>query len=338
MRIARPAALALSSLSLVAAACGEEATAVAKAPIVMQEPVAEQPIAAVEAQPVVASEPRVATAEPEREHPRSLLEQEALYHDDDTDWLAEGRRLLDEKRPGEAVDALRKALFDRPDGETFALLGTSYVAAGQPERGIACLEESLVLDDTSSEVRARVARASLAAGDAERAARHATVLAKVRAEDASAHYLLAKSYMQLSMWNEAIESFTRSLEIEPSSSYAHNNLGYSALMIGRDELALEHLEAVLHLEPVTAYMMNNLGLAYERTGAAADAYASFLRAEELKPGYVNAVVNQQRVVRGLSERERALALEILEELKEGPQPSGTMAAVASERDEAAGRE
>jgi tetratricopeptide (TPR) repeat protein len=321
MRFAKPSLLALSSLSVVVAACSEEpVAALAKAPLRVVDGGLPAPMD-FEAL-VVEGQGPVAAA------PRSLLEQEALFAADDHDWLLEGRRLLDDKRPGEAIEALRKALFQRADGETFALLGQGYLAAGERARGVACLEEALVIDASAVDVRERLARAYVAAGQGHKARRHGFALTKVRPDEASSHYLLGRGYMQLSMWSEAVDSLTKAVELAPASSHAYNNLGYSALMIGRHEQALDVLEALLDLEPVTAYMMNNLGVAYEKNERGPDAYAAFLRAVELKPGYVNALVNRDRVASGLSDRERALALDILEELK---QPLTTGSTVAAAR-------
>lgn len=268
----------------------------------------------------------VAAAEDEGARP-TLLEQEALFHDQpDTSFFLEGKRLLDEGKPGEAVTAFRKALFDMQDADTWRALGESYLAAGERARGVACLEEALAKNPNLLVVRERLVRAYLDV-DAARARAHAEVLTRARPDDAGAHYALGRAYMKLSMWSEAIASFDRALGIDPSSSYAHNNLGYSALQIGKTELALQHLEAILDLSPQQPYMLNNLGIAYEKVGRGADAFAAYLRALELKPGYVNALVNKQRLQPTLSEAEQAVALEILEELSVEPVVGATTAEV-----------
>lgn len=337
MRLSSRIALSLAALGLVAA-CSEEPKAVAKqrvkpAHVSKSRPastgVTEQRAEVLESgnedSGVVAR-----VAQPEREEERTLLEEEALFHDElETSWLAEGKRLMDEGKPGEAVTAFRRALFDMQDPDTWSALGYGYVASGQTERGIACLEEALRKDPSHVVAREKLTRAYLTT-DGGKARAHAEVLARTQPDDAAAHYTLGRAYMKLRMWSEAIGSFERSLSLDPTSSYAHNNLGYSALQVGQTELALEHLEAILDLSPKAPYMLNNLGLAYEKVGRGPDAYAAYLRALEMKPGYVNAAVNRDRVKVRLSDDEKAVALDILQELKAESVAGATTAAVGSD--------
>jgi tetratricopeptide (TPR) repeat protein len=308
-------------------ACSEPKVEVADVTTADPAPlVADTPIDVVaKADPFV---PKAETKESPPAKEPTLLEKEAIFHDDTTtDFVSAGNDLVADSRPGEAIEMFRKALFAQPTPGVWAKLGESYVKAGQAERGIACLEEAL--EGATGNIRAReqVVRAYLDANDAAAARVHAERLAQLDAGSASSHFLLGRSYMKLSMWHEAVEAFDKSLEIEPTSSFAHNNLGYSALMIGANDLAVEHLEATIDLEPVRHYMLNNLGLAYERQGRGADALAAYLRAAELKPGYVNAIVNRDRVRMTLTEDERQLAIEILDELKTAPVPGVTTAAI-----------
>lgn len=333
MRSYSKIALALATLTVVSA-CSEEPKAVAKKadPVVVQH-----------TRPAVVNEVEtrddvtdgsvpdvVPPAVIAKQEERTLLEEEALFHDEmDAMFFLEGKRLMDEGKPGEAVTAFRKALFDTQDGETWGALGESYLAAGQRERGVACLEEALKKDPKLAVVREKLARAYLTK-DPGKARAHAEVLARTRTNDVGSHYVLGRAYMKLSMWNEAIASFERALTLDPTSSYAHNNLGYSALQVGRTELAVQHLEAILDLSPQAPYMMNNLGIAYEKVGRGADAYAAYLRALELQPDYVNAVVNKDRLHASLSDAEKAVALDILDELALEPVLGATTAAAADD--------
>lgn len=349
MRPALKLSLFLATFAFVLA-CSEEPKGVAAKPQgVKARPVASSTTTAVQPKPVALADVEpdmdftdddaavlddaLARAEgtaAERVEEPTLLEQEALFHDDmDTVFFLEGQRLLAEGKPGEAVTAFRKALFDMQDADTWRGLGESYLASGKRERGAACLEQALQKDPNLVNVRERLARVYLDTHP-DRSRAHAEVIARARPDDAGAHYAVGRAYMKLSMWNEAVASFERALTIDPTSSYAHNNLGYSALQIGRADLALQHLEAILDLSPQEPYMLNNLGIAYEKAGRGADAFAAYLRALELKPGYVNALVNKQRLQPTLSEAEQAVALEILEELAAESVAGETTASVEAE--------
>ena len=257
---------------------------------------------------------------------RTLLEVEAMFHDEpERDFFDEGKTLASAGKPGEAVDAFRKALFTRPQAKTWAALGDAYIRSGDEGRGTECIEEALETEPGRIAAREQLVAAYLKTSDVEAARVHAEKLAQLDVMSASSHYLLGKTYMKLSMWQQAIESFATLLEIDPQSSWTHNNLGYSALMVGHTDLAVDHLEASIDLEPVTPAMFNNLGVAYERQGRGADALAAFFRAVEMKPAYVNAIINRERVRATLTSDERQLALEILQELKTSPIPTVTTA-------------
>ncbi|HEX8951460.1 MAG TPA: tetratricopeptide repeat protein, partial [Polyangia bacterium] len=74
---------------------------------------------------------------------------------------------------------------------------------------------------------------------------------------------------------DAIASFEKAVELNPSSSFAQNNLGLALIYDGKYEEAVDALEEATQLEPVEPYMWNNLGMAYEhldRLDDARDAY------------------------------------------------------------------
>jgi Flp pilus assembly protein TadD len=322
--------LAAVMLSL-GAACSDKTTAVAE---VQSEPSPSEDMEAVDASTKTPDTvdvdtfafhelPEADTPSPE---PRTLLEEEAMFHEDaERDHLAEGDALVAAGKPGEAIESFRRALYSKDEASVWSRLGSSYIAAGDAERGARCLEEAIDQNPGMMAARESLVTAYLDEGDAPSAQVHAEYVARANPGDGGAQHQLGKVYMKLSMWNEAIESFEKTIDIQPGSSFAHNNLGYSALQVGRDDVAVEHLEIAIDLEPVKPFMFNNLGVAYERTDRGADAMAAYLRAEEMKPGYVNAVVNKERIAKMLTDDEVELAMEILDELKAVPTPTDAVA-------------
>ena len=231
----------------------------------------------------------------------------ALFNDEPTETLLEtGRSLLLDDRAGEAVTSFRRALYHDQTARVWSALGGAYLSADMSERGQACLEEAVVVDNTRSKDRFTLVRSLLKHDDAARARPHIEQLA-ADVGDAETNYLLGKTYAKLSMWNEAIAAYQEVLEIEPVNIFARNNLGFSALQVGRNELALEQLERCLDLEPVRPFMLNNLGVAYERLDRPVEALAAFSRAAEFNGKYVKAVLNQRRLTSELTEEEQELA-------------------------------
>lgn len=81
---------------------------------------------------------------------------------------------------------------------------------------------------------------------------------------------------------DAIASFHKAVELNPSSSYAQNNLGLALIYDGQYEEAVDALEEATQLEPVEGYMWNNLGMAYEHLDRLDEARDAYQQAMELK--------------------------------------------------------
>ena len=81
---------------------------------------------------------------------------------------------------------------------------------------------------------------------------------------------------------DAIASFEKAVELNPSNSYAHNNLGLALIYDKRYEEAVDALEEAVELEPVRAYMWNNLGMAYEQLDRLEDARDAYDKAAEME--------------------------------------------------------
>lgn len=245
---------------------------------------------------------------------------------DTTDYQAQGQRYLVEGRAMEAVGALRLALAQSDRPEVWQALGEAYLAVGDDEKGVACLEESINRDPTLVAARRALAKRYLALSDGARAEQHIDEILRLDPQDESARQQLGRALMQQRMWKEAIDAFALVVTQEPDNIYAHNNLGYSAIQIGELELARTHLELTLSLEPQQGYMLNNLGVTYERLGRHAEAHAAFARAAELSPRYAQAKLNRDRLQAGLTQDERIVSAETLLQLRSTPTIDGGLAA------------
>lgn len=283
----------------------------ARAPVFQAGPV---DVASGSSEGVVAEPPTVVDQGPVE--PPSLLSLESLHHEEiGRDFVGEGDQLMDEGKPAEAVIAYRHALYDDDSPGVWMRLGRAYLKSEQTDRGVAALEESVTRGSREASVHEQLAQAYLKRGDGEKARSHVERLLKRDSKSASYQYLAGRTYMKLSMWAEAVDAFGKSLDAEPGNIWAHNNLGYSALQIGETELAVTHLEHTLDLPGLKPYMLNNLGVAYERQARGPEAAAAFSYAIELQPGYVNGVINKQRVEKGLTEEEMELSAALLQDLK-----------------------
>jgi tetratricopeptide (TPR) repeat protein len=265
-------------------------------------PVAEVTLS-IDAGPPVVELAELTIVDPAPEPPTPLsgppaLSREAIPHHDPRfhDHFQEAVILREEGAPGEAVDALRLALFDAPDSAvSWLLLGETYLELGRRAQGVECVEQALDHDRDLVSAHEILAEDRLDRGESKAARRHADRLVELQPESARAHLLQARSFLGLSMWQQAIDASRRSIARDPQQVHAYNALGFGALQIGRDGLALQYLEAATELPGLQAHMVNNLGIAYERRDRDLDALEAYARAAKMRPGYTTAAANRDRV-------------------------------------------
>ena len=241
-----------------------------------------------------------------------------LVHADDPsiDQLEEGQAALDRGDHAAAIEAFRKAAFDLDSYEAFYGLARSARLAGDSDLAIEALAKAAVIDESTAEPLIMAARLSLGAGDVQTGLAFIDRAIGREPERADAHNVRGRLWMARQQYHRAVLSFERAVELQPEFVWAWNNKGYVHLLTGRYDEAVDALETAVGLSPVTAYMQNNLGLAYEKSGRTQDALKAFGEALSLRPGYVNAVINQERI----SETMSALAEADTEEprVEEGP--------------------
>jgi tetratricopeptide (TPR) repeat protein len=227
-----------------------------------------------------------------------LLQREGIPHHDPRfhDHFEEAMLLIEEGSPGDAVDALRLAVFDAPDSAvTWQALGETYASLNRTHQARACVEEALVHDRDLPAARAFLAAFWLDRGEPDQARPHAERYARLAPEDAAASHLLARTWMGLQMWSEAIDTSRRTISRDPQFIEAYNALGFSALQVGRNGLALQYLEAATELDGLEPHILNNLGIAYERVDRHVDALQVYADAVAMNPAYSTGRVNRDRV-------------------------------------------
>lgn len=230
--------------------------------------------------------------------PATLAEREGIPHHDARfhDHLEEAALAALDGDRSEAIDQLRRAVFDMPDsGLAWMQLGEAYERSGYHHRAVECSSEALRHDDDLFEAHLFLARHWLDQGEPKRARRHAERADLLDPEDYRGSYLRSRVYLGLSMWREAIRQSRRAIARQPTAVSAYNNLGFAALQVGENAMALRYLEAAQELDGVQPYMLNNLGVAYERSNRHGDALAAYGQAAAMDPGYTKAIVNRDRV-------------------------------------------
>lgn len=104
---------------------------------------------------------------------------------------------------------------------------------------------------------------------------------------------------------EALELFTKSVQLAPGDSQALNNLGSVLLELGRLEEAEENFKRALDLTPDYVQAHNNLGITCLRLGRFEEALASYRQALAISPNYAEAHNNLGNALKNLGRLKEA---------------------------------
>jgi tetratricopeptide (TPR) repeat protein len=162
-------------------------------------------------------------------------------------------------------------------------LGTTFLEAGEIDKGIEQLSIALEIKPESPEVLYNLGTALRQKGNLDGAARYFSEALDLKPDLADAHNNLGIICMARGDGEKAIQHFSKALEIDSQLFEAHNNLGTLLLGQGQIEEAIRHFSQSLLLHPDQATAHNNLGAALDLQGRSKEAIAHYHRALELAP-------------------------------------------------------
>jgi tetratricopeptide (TPR) repeat protein len=107
--------------------------------------------------------------------------------------------------------------------------------------------------------------------------------------------------------HEAIDHFSRTLQIKPDYAEAHNNLGNVLALKGETEKAIAHFTKALELDPNLPGAHNNLGNILEHQGRINEALYHYSLALQLNPAFADAYFNVGNLQARQGRSEEAIA-------------------------------
>ncbi|KAJ5068578.1 tetratricopeptide repeat protein [Anaeramoeba ignava] len=107
-------------------------------------------------------------------------------------------------------------------------------------------------------------------------------------------------------YQQALENFTRSIQIQKKPHQGYNNRGCVYFKLNQIELAIEDFKQAIQIENNFPEAHNNLGQCYFSKGLFEDALSSFNKALSLKNDYINALNNRGIVKLRLNQKKSAL--------------------------------
>ena len=106
------------------------------------------------------------------------------------------------------------------------------------------------------------------------------------------HNARGVAYSGLGNYRQAIEDFSKAIEIKPGYPEAYFNRGVVYKGLGNYKLAIEDYSRAIEIKPRYADAYNNRGNAYSALGNYMQAIEDYSRAIEIKPGHVAAYNNR----------------------------------------------
>ncbi len=240
----------------------------------------------------------------------------AIAHDDDeTDFLREADRSMNEGELKLAFEALRKHLYKNdPTSTVLVRIGRIGRELGELVIAEEALHDAGQLEPENAEVHVELARLYMDTKDLEKARFAARQAIRLDAQSATAWNVAGRAALNSSEFQRAEIAFRRAVELDPSDPMLHNNLGLLYVMTKSGANAVDSLETSAELfgDQVPTYVLNNLGLAYEMANRLDEAQEAFERAIIQDPLYSRAQVNLRRIEQVVAAAEEARSVSVAE--------------------------
>ena len=193
----------------------------------------------------------------------------------------------------EAVEPLCRSR--RPDPEALALRGIAYQKLGLLREAEADLREAIARNGKLAFAQSSLAILLDVAGRSAEAERHHRKAVELAPRDPRYLNNLGFSLFARGEAREAIPVLLEALREDPGNARVRNNLGFAYAVAKDFTRAREEFERAGDGRQARA----NLAVAYERTGALAQAYELYVEAARLDPGNATAQVDLARVAQAL---------------------------------------
>ena len=217
----------------------------------------------------------------EADDPKQLIDLDKLLHTAG-DLYSRGRR-------AEAIDTFRAVIARRPDtADAYRYLAFVLWQSGRAGEAIATLETALQRGLTQRDIRVKLGLYLAESGDAARAI---PLLEGMSADDSEVLNALGIAYGQAGRFDDALRTFVRALELDPTSGLSHQNIATIALRRGRLPEAEAGFRRALAADDTLAGAHTGLGVVLAQTHRVPEALDAWRRAVTLDPNEFNALFN-----------------------------------------------
>jgi tetratricopeptide (TPR) repeat protein len=221
--------------------------------------------------------------------------------------FAEAKRLQQEGRLEDAIEAYRRAVALRPDYfEAWNNLGNALRSVRRFDESIASVREALRLRPDLAAIHSNLGLALAAVGRFEEAAASQKRAIELMPDFAPAHNNLGLALRGLDRAEESLLCYERAIELAPGFVEAHRNRAAALQSLKRLDEAASSYERALQLDPACAEAHYNLANVFRDLKRLDDAIASYRRSLERKSDLIEAHLNLGDTLRELGRPDEAV--------------------------------
>ena len=202
-------------------------------------------------------------------------------------YYQNGLKLHGAGRLQEAERAYRHVLAAQPaHADALHMLGVLASQCGQPQAGLACIDQAIALKPTAAMFHVNRAAALLALRQLDAAEAACREALRLKRNCAEAYQVLGHVLSDLNRPDEAIAAYREALRLKPDLPDLHNNMGLALRLVGRLEDAVVALRQAVRRAPRDLGAQSNLaGLMKElgRLDEAEACYRAVIRAQPEDP-------------------------------------------------------
>lgn len=125
---------------------------------------------------------------------------------------------------------------------------------------------------------------------------------------AVAHYGIGNALVKAGRADEAVDELLQALKLEPELAAAHTSLGVALCSSGRFDDALSHFQQAVRIEPNSVEAHNGLGFALHATGDLEGAVRAYQEALHINPQFAEAHLNLGYSLHSKGQVDEAIAL------------------------------
>jgi arylsulfatase A-like enzyme/Tfp pilus assembly protein PilF len=222
------------------------------------------------------------TAESRKENPLD----HAVEYREYRDLFTRALTLLEQKRPGPAATILQRLVKTNVRAfEAHLYLGNAYAAQGKSEAALGEYDLAAILNPMVASPHFEAAKVLSARGDHRAAVERCRQGLSREPRSFYGHYTLGVVYQKARQWTEALETFSRAVELNDRDPRAHANLAGAAMRTGDLDRASVHFERMIELNHQVAPAHFNLGVIAARKGDQAEAARRYKLALSVDPAF-----------------------------------------------------